>query len=45
MSAEEASFFEQRLMWMRVHLVVGWAGENADGDGSFGRLAVLGMMA
>ncbi|RDL39137.1 Uncharacterized protein BP5553_03477 [Venustampulla echinocandica] len=37
MSSEEARWYEQRIMFMRMHLVVGWA-ENV------GRLAVLGIM-
>ncbi|OWO97470.1 hypothetical protein B2J93_5283 [Marssonina coronariae] len=39
MSDDEVRLFEQRVLWMRCHLVVGWAGEEVTG----GRLAVLGM--
>ena len=36
MTTDEVRFFEQRAMWMRCHLVVGW-------EESVGRLAVLGV--
>lgn len=35
---EEARLFEQRMLFLRMHLVVGWSEE-------VGRLAVLGMKA
>lgn len=38
MTSEEVRLFEQRMMFMRMHLVVGWCER-------IGRLAVLGMMA
>jgi hypothetical protein len=37
MSGEEIRWFEQRVLFMRLHLVVGW-------EGNLGRLAVLGVM-
>lgn len=36
MSTEEARWFEQRMLWLRMHLVVGW-------EEGVGRLAVLAM--
>ena len=37
MTGEEVRLFEQRVLWMRCHLVVGWSGE-------VGRLGVLGVL-
>ncbi|KAJ5054049.1 uncharacterized protein L3040_000334 [Drepanopeziza brunnea f. sp. 'multigermtubi'] len=42
MSAEECRLFEQRALWMRLHLVVGWAGGEGD-ERTGGRLGVLGV--
>lgn len=38
MSGEQIRLFEQRVLFMRLHLVVGWEGEE------LGRLCVLGVM-
>jgi len=38
MTTNEIRLLEQRMMYMRVHLVVGW-------EESIGKLAVLGMRA
>jgi hypothetical protein len=38
MTGEHIRLFEQRVLFMRVHLVVGW-----DGEGGLGRLCVLGV--
>jgi hypothetical protein len=38
MSGEQIRLFEQRVLFMRLHLVVGWDG------GVLGRLCVLGVM-
>jgi hypothetical protein len=38
MSAEHIRLFEQRMLFMRLHLVVGWDG------GALGRLCVLGVL-
>ncbi|XMA07561.1 hypothetical protein WAI453_000352 [Rhynchosporium graminicola] len=37
MTVEEVKLFEQRVLWMRCHLVVGWSGEVE-------RLGVLGVL-
>ena len=37
MTSEEVRLFEQRVLFMRLHFVVGW-------EQSVGRLAVLGVM-
>jgi hypothetical protein len=37
MTLDEAKWFEQRVLFMRLHLVFGW-------ETSVGRLAVLGVM-
>ena len=37
MSGEQIRLFEQRVLFMRLHLVVGW-------ERGLGRLAVLGVM-
>ena len=37
MTAEEVRLLEQRVCWLRCHLVVGWAEE-------VGRLGVLGVL-
>jgi hypothetical protein len=36
MTGEQARLFEQRLLWMRMHLLVGW-------NEGVGRMAVLAM--
>lgn len=36
MTGEEARWFEQRMLWLRVHMVVGW-------EEGVGRLCVLGV--
>jgi hypothetical protein len=41
MTSEEIRWLEQRLLFLRMHLVVGWAPEEVAG----GRLAVLGIKA
>ena len=38
MTGEQIRLFEQRVLFMRLHLFVGW-----DGGGS-GRLCILGVM-
>lgn len=37
MTLEEVRLFEQRVMFMRIHVVFGW-------EDSVGRLAILGLM-
>jgi hypothetical protein len=37
MSSEQVRWFEQRVLFMRLHFVVGW-------EERVGRLAVLGVM-
>jgi hypothetical protein len=39
MTGEQIRLFEQRVIFMRMHLVVGW-----DGEEGLGRLCVLGVM-
>jgi hypothetical protein len=41
MTSEEIRWLEQRLLFLRMHLVIGWASEEVLGE----RLAVLGMKA
>jgi hypothetical protein len=41
MTSEEIRWLEQRLLFLRMHLVIGWGPEDVLG----GRLAVLGMKA
>lgn len=44
MTEEECAAFEERVAWMRIHLVVGWAGEGEGEACTGGRLGVLGVM-
>jgi len=37
MSSEQIRLFEQRVLFMRLHLVIGW-------EEGVGRLAVMGVM-
>ncbi|KAG9234330.1 hypothetical protein BJ875DRAFT_17906 [Amylocarpus encephaloides] len=42
MTGQEARWLEMRMLFMRIHLVVGWAGQGEEGSG---RLGVLGIMS